>query len=146
MMTPEEKKLAHAKANKKWRDSHKEEHKKYQKKYRDTHREEHNAWQRRWRQEHPDKVKESTRKYYEANKEKISAYHKQHYQNNKEKYLDSHRKYNIKSGRENLRTDFLLNKQDECIILMFEDILDNRRIAEIEIIMEYSIKWYGEEM
>ena len=141
MMTPEEKKLSHSLATHKWQQTHKE----YYKQYRETNKERINAYQKQWREEHPDRIAQYQKKYTDANRDKINARQKERYKEHREEHLAYYRKHNIEKGIENQRTDYLLDRQDELRILMFEDIEDNRRIAEIDIVMEYSIKRYGEE-
>ena len=48
--------------------------------------------------------------------------------------------YAIRTGRENARTDFLLDQQDKWFMPMFEEILMNREIAEIEIKIKYRMR------
>ena len=141
-MTPEEKRESHKNAQKKWLEQNRE----YQSKYREKNREKLRAYQKEWRANHPERVKELLHKYRTANRDKINLKQKERYKEHRDEHLAYYRKYNIEKGIENQRTDFLLDRQDDIRILMFEDIEDNRRIAEIDIVMEYSIKWYGEEI
>lgn len=136
-MTPEEKRESHKNAQKKWLEKNRE----YQSEYREKNKEKLRAYQKEWRANHPERVKEILQKYYDANRVKQRERYKIH----REEHLVYYRKYNIDKGIENQRTDYLLNRQDDLRILMFEDIEDNRLMAEIDVVMEYSIKWYGEE-
>ena len=91
------------------------------------------------------------KEYYEKNKERIRANRKRYHLKHREEIKESQRKYylehrekrlaqmrarNISHGLEGWR-GFILNRLDERNLPMFDDILMNREIAEIEVKIKY---------
>ena len=91
------------------------------------------------------------KEYYEKNKERIRTNRKRYYLKHREEIRESQRKYylehrekclaqirarNISHGSEGWR-EYIINRLDERNLPMFDDILINREIAEIEVRVKF---------
>lgn len=70
---------------------------------------------------------------YEYTRQCQREYYFKHY----DKIRKQQQQYSIRTGRQNRRTDFMLDQQDRRYMPMFEEILLNREIAEIEVKIKY---------
>lgn len=112
--------------------------KEYYKKYREEHREEIRKYNREWQKEHPDKIRESQKRYREKHPDKVKEIAKCYYENNREELLVKMRQYNGKNDRGLKQVNFIMDvTNDRRLMPLFEDILVNREIAEIDIKIKY---------
>lgn len=149
--------------NKKWRAEHPDKVREYNNAYKKRHPDKVREYNRRYNKAHPEKASEYNKRWRANNAEKIKeyqkkrrsteegkaqarAYSRKHYAAHREEHLAKLRAYNIKAGRENARTDFILDVRDTYTILMFEDYEINSQLAEIEVRITFETKWYGKEI
>ena len=112
--------------------------KEYFKKYREEHSEELRKYNREWQKEHPDKVRGYSKKYREKNPDKVKKIAKRYYENNKEELLAKMRQYNGQNDNGLKQVNFIMDvTNDRRLMPLFEDILINREIAEIDIKIKY---------
>ena len=93
-----------------------------------------------YRKEYYEKNKErfceNQKRYYLKHHEEIASKQKENYLKHREKYLTQFRERAISRGLEGYRK-FILDRLDERNLPMFDDILINREIAEIEVRIKF---------
>ena len=83
-----------------------------------------------------ERINENRKRYYLKHREEIASKQKEYYFEHREKCLTQSRERAISRGLEGYRK-FILDRLDERNLPMFDDILINREIAEIEVRIKF---------
>lgn len=83
-----------------------------------------------------ERIRENQKRYRLKHQEEFKAKQKENYLKHHEERLAQMRKRNISLGSEGWR-EFIIDRLDERKLPMFDDILINREIAEIEVRIKF---------
>lgn len=104
---------------------------------RQRKREYNREYLKKWRQtERGAEIMRKSHKKYQNSAKGKEAIHRS-YMKHRDERLEKMRQYSIKKGRADDYFCMLMDTQDNALLLMFEDILERREIAEMEIKIKF---------
>jgi len=93
-------------------------------------------YKKEYYQKNKERIHANQERYYLKHREDIKEYRRKYYLEHREKFIAQFRERAIARGQEGYR-EFILNRLDESKLTMFDDILINREIAEIEVRIKF---------